>query len=103
MKRREFLITTSGAMAGLVLPSFVGCSSKSRRIQLDATADAFPIVEASGSPYDIGLAIGRRFEAQIREALRRRAAWFEGLRSFALDRCRVTQRVPLGRSRDPAS
>jgi hypothetical protein len=85
MDRRDFLISTSGAIVGLAVPSLVGCARRGHEGRFDEASAAFPILEASGSSYEVGLAIGRRFEAQIREALRRRAAWFDGLRSFAME------------------
>jgi len=69
--RREFLITASGALAGIAL---CACGE-------DHPA-RFPLLEASGSPREIGLAIGRRFGEQIKEGLRRRRDWFEELRRF---------------------
>ncbi len=44
---------------------------------------AFPLLEVSGSPEEIGLAAGKRFEKQIRLGLERRAEWFNGLKAFA--------------------
>jgi len=69
--RRRFLITASGALAGVTL---CACG--------EDHAARFPLLEASGSPREIGLAIGRRFGEQIREGLRRRRVWFEELRRF---------------------
>jgi hypothetical protein len=76
--RREFLSRASGALAAVAL-SALGCRSPESR---EEPAARFPILEASGSPREIGLAIGRRFGEQIREGLRRRSAWFEELRRF---------------------
>lgn len=42
----------------------------------------FPHLEVSGTPYECGHAIGKRFAGQIRAGLKRRQAWFEPLRAF---------------------
>jgi predicted choloylglycine hydrolase len=83
MKRREFLITASGALVGLTLSSSVGCGRREiGELPPEGAKSAFPFLEVSGNPYEVGLAIGRRFEGQIREGLQRRADWFNELRSF---------------------
>jgi isopenicillin-N N-acyltransferase-like protein len=51
---------------------------------VDGTERSFPYLEVSGSPKDVGLAIGRRFEKQIRLGFERRADWFKDLREFAM-------------------
>jgi hypothetical protein len=84
MNRREFLIGTSGTLVGLTLPSFLGCVRPGHEAPHGEAAAGFPWLEASGASYEVGRAIGRRFETQIREGLRRRAAWFDGLRDFAM-------------------
>jgi hypothetical protein len=84
MNRREFLIGTSGTLVGLTLPSFLGCVRPGHEAPHGEAAAGFPLLEASGSSYEVGRAIGRRLETQIREGLRRRAAWFDGLRDFAM-------------------
>lgn len=84
MDRREFLARTSGTIAGLALPSFLGCVRPGDDGPDAEGSAGFPVLEASGSPYEVGLAIGRRFGPQIREGLRRRAAWFDRLREFAM-------------------
>jgi hypothetical protein len=84
MNRREFLIRASGTAVGLAVPSFLGCDGPGQVALHGEAAAGFPLLEASGSSYEVGLAIGRRFEQQIREVLRRRAEWFGGLRDFAM-------------------
>lgn len=81
--RREFLITASGALAGVTL---CACG--------EDHAARFPLLEASGSPREIGLAIGRRFGEQIREGLRRRHVWFDELRRF-MEQDRAARYAPF--------
>jgi hypothetical protein len=78
--RREFLVEVSGVLAGLALSIF-GCR-RPVNCRMGSRASHFPVLETSGSPREIGLAIGRRFGERIREGLRRRRAWFEKLRRF---------------------
>ena len=93
--RRRFLIAASGTVAGLALSSTFGCR-RSGEEPAPATAPEidFPFLEVSGSPYEIGLAIGRRFGDQVREGIRRRRDWFDGLRRF-MDEDRATRLEPF--------
>ena len=45
---------------------------------------AFPYLEVSGTPQEIGRGIGRMFGDKIRMGLERRAEWFGNLKAFAL-------------------
>jgi hypothetical protein len=83
MNRRDFLVASSGALAGTVLCR-CGRHHSAR----------FPLLEVSGSPREIGLAIGRRFGEQIKEGLRRRRDWFDELRCF-MERDRATRYEPF--------
>jgi isopenicillin-N N-acyltransferase-like protein len=71
MNRREFIAGAACAALGAALPA---CRS--------GGAAAFPILEVSGSPYEIGYAIGRHFRRRIERGFRRRKEWFAELRSF---------------------
>jgi isopenicillin-N N-acyltransferase-like protein len=73
MDRREFIAGAAGAALGLALP-LPACRS-------DAPS-AFQLLEVSGTPYEIGYAIGRRFGRRVEDGLRRRREWFIELRSF---------------------
>ena len=44
----------------------------------------FPVVKASGSPFDLGQAIGKATRKQIDTLLKRRSKWFKELKGFAL-------------------
>lgn len=101
--RRQFLLAGSGTLLGLALPRAMGCGRPGHDAP-GATADgAFPYLEVSGSPYEVGLAIGRRFGGQIREGLRRRADWFDGLRRFMAEdpTSRYAPFLAAGRERFP--
>jgi hypothetical protein len=95
LDRRQFLFAASGSLLGLALPGQLGCE---RAGEADGSASAeqtaYPFLEVSGSPYDVGLAIGRRFGEQVRSGLERRREWFTGLRDFMLDD-RATRMEPF--------
>jgi hypothetical protein len=83
MKRRDFLIGASSTVLGLTLPSGVACRRAGSGN--DGGGDPrpeFPLLEVSGTPYEVGVAIGRRFGDQIKKGLERRREWFGALRSF---------------------
>ena len=44
-----------------------------------SSRDHFPILDVTGSYREIGFAVGRRFRERIREAIRRRTEWHQGL------------------------
>ncbi len=44
----------------------------------------FPVVDAAGTPFEIGAAIGSMTQGRIRAGLERRRKWFEDLKAFAL-------------------
>ena len=76
--RRTFLLAGSGALAGLA----AGCPP--RRVPAPSGDFPLPHLEVSGTPFECGRAIGRRFGRQIRLGLERRADWFRPLRDFML-------------------
>jgi hypothetical protein len=90
VSRRVFLRTALGAGALLA-----GCGAAPRAGSGGAavaagdggfahgTATRFPVLEACGTPYEIGVAAGKRFAVDIRLAFADRAAWFRDLKAFA--------------------
>jgi isopenicillin-N N-acyltransferase-like protein len=76
MNRRDFLAAGSGALLWLKLG---GCT---RNLRKPAPLEKFPVLEVSGSPYDIGLAIGKRFGSFVQKGLQRRKKWFEKIRNY---------------------
>lgn len=50
---------------------------------VDGSTGTFPYLEVSGTPREVGRAIGKRFGDLIRKGLDRRADWFASLRQFA--------------------
>jgi len=80
MNRREFLIGASGAVLGAMLP--FGCHKQARPQKAAARQNAFPYLEVSGGPYQVGHAIGKHFAWQIKEGIRRRRKWFDELKAF---------------------
>jgi len=101
--RREFLVAGSGTLLGLALPRAVGCGRSAEDALRAPTDTAFPYLEVSGSPYEVGLAIGRRFGEQVREGIRRRRDWFGGLRRFMAEdpASRYEPFLAAGRARFP--
>jgi hypothetical protein len=84
--RRGFLIALSGATVGLVAPTLPGCERRTgSSANEESTVPSFPLLEISGSPYEVGLAIGRRFGDRIRTGLERRRDWFLALKEFAAE------------------
>ena len=82
--RRTFLLGTAAMAAKTALP-MAGCVTKIATNSMQPKEHKqpfFPTIEVSGSNYDIGLAIGKRFATQIKTGLKRREAWFFGLRNF---------------------
>jgi hypothetical protein len=93
--RREFLVKASGVAAGLALTSTIGCRRAGEGPEPDGSAaTGFPFLEVAGRPYEVGLAIGRRFGEQVREGIRRRQDWFDGLRRF-MDQDPATRMEPF--------
>jgi len=102
ISRRDFMLRSMGAAGGLLVSTHLaGCRSKGRAVPpfgeetlpqappvettyTDATPVAFPYLEVSGTPLEVGRAIGSRFGDLIRKGLDRRGEWFRDLRGFAL-------------------
>jgi isopenicillin-N N-acyltransferase-like protein len=80
MNRREFLVGTSSAVLGAMLPW--GCRKQACPCKQPGKQAAFPYLEVSGEPYQIGHAIGKHFAHQIKEGIKRRQKWFDELKSF---------------------
>jgi hypothetical protein len=98
LDRREFL--RRGAL-GVVAAGLVGgCAAEREQPRREAGPPAkggrpaaeprsepwrpFPVVDASGTPFEIGAAVGAMTQGRIREGIARRRAWFEDLKAFAL-------------------
>ncbi len=106
VSRREFVVRS--AMAGLALGAGVSCSKKTAepnkpklaaekaptRPQLEIKPESpigteekwapFPVVEAHGTPHEIGKAIGAMTKDRIHKGIELRREWFEDLKKFAL-------------------
>ena len=80
MNRREFLIGTSGAVLGAMLP--FGCRKQACPCKIPSKQTTFPYLAVSGEPYQVGHAIGKHFAYQIKEGIKRRQQWFDELKSF---------------------
>jgi hypothetical protein len=95
--RREFLCR--GAL-GFAAAGLLGACSRERRPEATAPAPReieaalappaapswkpFPVVDAAGTPFEIGAAVGAMTQGAIRQGIARRRDWFEGLKAFAL-------------------
>jgi len=80
MNRRDFLVGTSSAVLGAMLP--FGCHRKACPCKTPTRQTAFPYLEVSGEPYQVGHAIGKHFARQIKEGIQRRRRWFDELKAF---------------------
>ncbi|MBN2494562.1 MAG: hypothetical protein JXR96_08235 [Deltaproteobacteria bacterium] len=78
ISRRRFLQLGLGSMGALAL----GCAGGQRARSAAGRALPWPLLEVSGSAYECGKAIGRRFAREIRAGLERRAEWFSELQRF---------------------
>jgi hypothetical protein len=86
LARRGFLVALSGAALGLAAPTLPGCGRRAAGPpDTESPVTSFPFLDVSGTPRNVGLAIGRRFGKQIRTGLERRREWFQGLREFAAE------------------
>jgi hypothetical protein len=85
ISRRELL----GGAVGLLGGALAGCGAAGVRGAARAPRGVappeptLPVLEAGGSAFDIGVAVGRRFGAEIRGVLADRASWFGELRATA--------------------
>jgi len=103
LSRREFLVRAGAAAGGALvigaLPGCGRCGDETPGVKPTAalskaaangaverfvaqTETAFPLLEVSGGPFDIGFAIGRRFASQIRKSLEDNAAWWTDFKRF---------------------
>ena len=81
----------AGSM-GLVGSALVGCAGRAvpvappaeaKQVYHEPTGVTLPLLEVSGSPFEIGQAIGKRFGDQIRQGFAARRQWFTDLKEFA--------------------
>ena len=83
--RRELLFGTFGALLGFNLHCS-GCRRSSSggggTLVSHPPAIEFPMIEVSGTPYETGKAIGKRFGENVKKGLRRRNEWFTEIRTF---------------------
>ncbi|MCP4679678.1 MAG: hypothetical protein GY854_30140 [Deltaproteobacteria bacterium] len=105
ISRREFV--ARGTMAGLAFGAGVACSKKpeqekTKRVaaktpakpQLEINPESpigeeskwapFPVVEARGTPLEIGKAVGAMTKKRIHKGIELRREWFDDLKKFAL-------------------
>ena len=86
MDRRRFLTTsavaTSAVLARGLLPvhTFARPAAQTR---FERGADLFPLLDVSGSYFEIGKAVGKTFGASIKKGLGRRKSWFANLWEYA--------------------
>jgi isopenicillin-N N-acyltransferase-like protein len=85
INRRNFIKNILGTAALCsVTPNLASAVKKKPAIQFyPATNKSFPMLDVSGSYYDIGYAIGKTFGDSIHRIFRRRADWFKRLKDFA--------------------
>jgi len=100
INRRNFIdqaITKTGSLVlapsvigagGIVLSNFLtSCSAPNPEQSLSqASSESFPMLEVKGSYYDIGYAIGKNFEHQIKDYLTTRKEWFGELKDLSSGR-----------------
>jgi hypothetical protein len=79
VSRRSFIRSSASLFAAVGLDPGLG-----RFLRAQPKAAGFPRIKVSGSNYEIGLAIGRRFKTEIGESLKRRGKEFEKLKETAL-------------------
>jgi len=109
LSRRDFLAVGAGTLGWLGL----GCRSPRQEAgrfddAFAAAPDAprsFPLLDVSGEPYAVGLAVGRRFADEIRRAIGRRREWFDALVRFAENEGKPAfeEMIRNGRERTPAA
>lgn len=79
LTRRDFLCVGSAAFCSFGMWA-AGCKRKASKT---AMPFPFPYMEVSGTPYECGLAMGKRFGRLVKEGIKRRQDWFDQLNSFA--------------------
>jgi predicted choloylglycine hydrolase len=77
MDRRGFV--RLAATSPFLIPSLVAEAREHRVSLTGGTANAFPMLEVSGSYHEIGYQIGRHFRTSIHSVIARRRAWFDRL------------------------
>lgn len=88
LTRRQFA-TGSAALAGAVLARCASRSIPDRSVAAKPavyhapTETTLPMLEVSGSPYEIGQAIGKRFSGEIKQGFEARGKWWTDLKTFA--------------------
>lgn len=93
--RREFAFNMA-QIAGVVLLGELGMNSckspktseigkKDSIIKSGEESDMqFPLFEVSGTPFEIGLGIGKRFAEDIKKGFEKRSKWWKELKEFAM-------------------
>jgi predicted choloylglycine hydrolase len=104
VSRRELLVGGAATLGAAALSPWVGLAGGCRAPRQEpgealpagdgaATAAVrreFPLLDVSGEPYAIGVAVGKRFGTEIRAVFERRRGWFDGLARFAANDGRAT-------------
>ncbi len=79
MKRREFLAFS--ALSTVFLHHACTPDTNARVKFTEAAQRTFPVLEVTGSYYDIGFQIGKHFANNIKSVMKKRASWLEELYS----------------------
>jgi hypothetical protein len=106
--RREFLkYGIAGCAAiGFMAPSegmlerLFGDTERAVMMKQEGTTQSFPLLKASGSPFDIGKSIGRTFSREIREGFKKREKWFANLKKYATGEGRKNLQAMMKASND---
>jgi predicted choloylglycine hydrolase len=69
-------------------------------VKKEATRESFPLLKVSGSPFEIGRAIGKTFTKELREAFERREKWFANLKRYAAGEGKENLRQMMKASED---
>ncbi len=93
MDRRSFirkLSLTGGSIMALPVIGNIStfltssCTKNTSYKLIDATDNSFPLLEVSGSYYDIGYEIGKTFSSNINLVFERRDKWFGKLKDYVI-------------------